>query len=45
MSAQNIPKPWPKESADHSIIEKRKINKDGDMIGTSKRKGVNFKRL
>lgn len=26
-------------------IEKRKINKDGDMIGTSKRKGVNFKGL
>lgn len=33
------------ELADHLTIEKGKINKDSNMIGTSKTKDMNFKEL
>lgn len=46
ISAQNIPKLLPKEElANLLTVEKGKINKDGDMIGTSKTKDMNFKDL
>lgn len=44
LTAQDLPKPLPKEElANHLTIEKRKIRKDGHIIGTSKRKDMNFK--